>query len=188
MVFRYISGCLVLLAGLAAATPADAQCSSHLERMWHSILRDFQRNNCWPEPFLAPDRLAARAPFALMVNNGWRRQNMLAEHHFEDGSATLNEAGELKTRWTMTQAPLEHRTIYVHRANTPQQTAERIETVRQYAAQFADSGQPPVVLETAVDASGWPATRVDMIDRRWLETVPDPRLPEADSGGGATTQ
>jgi hypothetical protein len=182
MVFRSIPAFLVVLAGLAAAAPAEAQ-SSRLEYMWHSVLRDFQRNNCWPDAFIGADRLSARAPFALMVNNGWRRQNMLAEHHFAEGTATLNAAGELKIRWTMTQAPLHHRTIYVRRALSPQQTAERVDVVRQFAAQFADANQPPVVLETNLDASGWPATRVDAIDRRWIETIPNPRLPAAESGG-----
>ena len=106
MVVRSILACLVLLAVLAAAVPAEAQCSrfDRLEYMWYSVCRDFKRNNCWPEAFTPADRLATRAPFVLMVNNGWRRQNMLAEHHFEEGTATLNESGELKIRWTMTQA------------------------------------------------------------------------------------
>lgn len=184
MVFRSTLACLVVVAGLAAA-PAEAQCS-RTQSMYHSILRDFQRNNCWPSAFIGSDRYAVRAPFVLMVNNGWRRQNMLAEHHFDEGTANLNEAGELKIRWTMTQAPLHHRTIYVRRAATPEETAGRIATVREFAAAYADPSQPPVVLETTLDASGWPAARVDMIDRRWMETIPDPRLPDAEGSEEAS--
>ena len=203
MAFRYFPACLVLLVGLAATTTAEAQCASnhcstmqcncnwlhqgyaHLQGAYHDCCRDFQRNNCWPEPFLAPDRLAVRAPFVIMVNNGWRRQNLFTDRHFMGGTATLNDSGERKVRWTMTQAPLHHRTLYVRRAETPEQTAERIEAVRELATYYADSGQVPTVLETTIDDAGWPATRVDAIGRRLNETVPEPRLPDAAGSGAA---
>ncbi|MFH1918558.1 MAG: hypothetical protein ABIP48_01545 [Planctomycetota bacterium] len=178
MMVRCVSVSLILLAGLAYASPAEAQA---VQDFWHSVIRDAKRNNCWPEAFLPADRLAVRAPFALMVRNGWRRQNMLADHHFQVGGNTLNEAGELKVRWIMTEAPRHHRDIYVHRAPTPEATVARIEAVQEVALQFAGEGQLPNVLETSLDAAGWPATRVDMIDKRWVESAPDPRLPETGS-------
>jgi len=154
MTVRCVSSCLILLTGLACACPVEAQ---GLHNFCESVVRDAKRNNCWPEPFLRPDRLAVRAPFVIMVNNGWRRQNMLAEHHFEEGAGTLNQAAELKIRWIMTEAPRQHRTIYVRRANTPELTAARIAAVQEYAVQFAEEGQLPTVLETNLDAAGWPA-------------------------------
>jgi len=185
MMVRRVTACLIVLVSLSYAAPVKAQCS-RTQLFWDSVVRDWKRNNCWPDPFLRPDRHAVRAPFVLMVNNGWRRQNMVADHHFEEGTTSLNEAGELKIRWIMTEAPRHHRTIYVRRAKTPEETSARIEVVRQIAAQFAEANQTPVVLETTLDASGWPADRVDMIDRRWLESTPDPRLPSGQTDSGAS--
>lgn len=199
MMSRCVSICLIVLAlpsvghlnaplnGQAWAAPIEAQ-SSRMQIFWDSVVIDFQRNNCWPEPFVRPDRLSVRAPFVLMVNNGWRRQNMLADYHFEEGTNNLNEAGKLKIRWIMTEAPRHHRTIYVRRADTPETTAERLALVEQSAAQYVREGEHPMVLETTLDASGWPATRVDMIDRRWLDSTPDPRLPATQTGSSSSDQ
>jgi len=187
MMCRCVSTCLMVLAGLAWAAPAEAQCSA-MQMFWRSIVRDVQRNNCWPKPFVPPDRVSVRAPFVLMVNNGWRRQNLLADHHFDEETNNLNDAGKLKVRWIMTEAPPHHRTIYVRQANTPEATAERLALVEQCAAQYVREGEHPTVRETTLDASGWPAARVDMIDRRWLDSTPDPRLPAPDTGSSGSEQ
>ena len=184
MMVRRVLVCLVVLAGFAQAVPAEAQQCSAWQAFWHSVARDWKRNNCWPEAFLGPDRVAVRSPFVVMVKNGWRRQNLVADHHFEEGTATLNRSGQLKVRWIMTQAPRQHRTIYVRRAETPEDTAARIAAVQEYGVRFAEDGQLPMVLETNVDTTGWPAARVDMIDRKSLDSAPDPRLPAAGGGGG----
>lgn len=181
MMVRRVSVSLILLAGFACASPVEAQV---VHDFWDSVIRDTKRNNCWPDAFLRADRLAVRAPFALMVKNGWRRQNMLADHHFKEGGNTLNEAGELKIRWIMTEAPKHHRDIYVRRGLTPEATVARMEAVREFALQFAEEGRLPTVLETSLDAVGWPARRVDMIEKRWVESAPDPRLPESSSSSG----
>jgi hypothetical protein len=185
MTIRCVLGILVTVAGLAVPVQAQglrARCQAFVD----SVVRDFQRNNCWPEPFVRPDRQAVRIPFALMVQSGWRLQNMLTEHHFEEGATALNEAGRLKVRWIMTTAPEHHRTIAVHDADTPGGTAARVEAVEEYAAQFAADGQPVAVMETSVDAPGWPASRVDEIDRRWADTAPDPRLPAQQASSTAS--
>jgi hypothetical protein len=184
MVRRVLVG-VVILCGFAQVVPAEAQPCAWWHAFCYSVARDWRRNNCWPDPFLGPDRHAVRAPFVVMVKNGWRRQNLVGEHHFEEGTATLNQAGQLKVRWIMTEAPRQHRTIYVHRAGTDDDTAARIAAVEEFAAQFAEEGQAPAVLETNVSTAGWPAARVDMIDRRSLDSAPDPRLPEATKGESA---
>ena len=180
MVRRVLMG-LTVLAVFTQAVPADAQQCSAWHAFWQSVARDWRRNNCWPEAFVPADRLAVRAPFMVMVNNGWRRQNLVADHHFEEGTATLNRSGELKVRWIMTQAPRQHRTIYVRRAESPEDTAARIAAIQEFAVPFAEDGQLPAVRETNMDTTGWPAARVDMIDRRSLETAPDPQLPTVGS-------
>ena len=71
----------------------------------NSVARDTKRRNCWPAPFNCPDRQTVRAPFAIMVNNGWRRQNMLGDFHFEATTGQLTEAGKLKIRWIVIRGP-----------------------------------------------------------------------------------
>ena len=81
---------VLALIGLVAVTPAEA---NWLTEFAHCIARDTKRRNCWPKPFVCPDRTDVRGPLALMVSNGWRRQNMLGDHHFVDEQTALTEAG-----------------------------------------------------------------------------------------------
>jgi len=163
---------------LLAAAPTHAQDRPGFLK---SVGVDTARNNCWPEPFICPDRFAVRAPFVLMVQNGWRRQNLLAEQHFAEGDQHLNEAGQIKVRWILTEAPEQHRTLYVRRGDTPQVTAARIAAVQQLAGQVLAPGQLPDIEETSISAVGWPAERVDVLERKFESTTPEPRLPQAQS-------
>jgi hypothetical protein len=172
------------LLGLAVLLAAETAAANWLTAIPNSIARDFKRRNCWPRPFNCPDRYAARAPFAVMVANGWMRQNSLGEHHFESGGAELTEAGKLKVQWIVFQAPSRHRTIYVHRSLDPHVTAERLATVDRYSqALVIDGTSPPPVLASDDPPAGWPAQRVDAIGRKFQASMPDPRLPCAKEGG-----
>ena len=174
------------LATLACVAPARAGWFSSMvqgsKNFYRSVVRDTKHRNCWPTPFVQPDRHSARAPFALMVSNGWRRQNLLGDHHFVDQTGELTESGRIKVRWILTEAPRHHRTIYVHRATEPGMTIARIDNVQQLAAQLVPQGTLPMVLETSIPVQGWPAARADMIGRKFDASIPDPRLPEAAGG------
>jgi hypothetical protein len=128
------------LAVLCFAAPAGAGVVSSalegVEAVARSVARDIKRRNCWPEPFDAPDRYAVRSPFGVMVDNGWRRQNLLGDYHFVDQGGELTEAARIKIRWIVTEAPVQHRTIYVQAASNPQLTAARIDSVQQLTAQL----------------------------------------------------
>ncbi len=143
----------------------------------YTVVRDTKRRNCWPKPFVSADRRAVRAPFLAMVSNGWERQNMLGDHHFGEDGAQLTEAGLLKVRWILVEAPKQHRSIYVHIGEDAEQTAARIAAVQQRAAEFAINGQMPPVLESRRSDQGWPASQVDVIGRKFSAATPDPVLP-----------
>ena len=72
-------------------------------------------NKMWPWPYVCADRVAVHEPFCIMVNNGWRRQNLLGPHHFNPNTNQLTTAGELRVQWILTQAPPERRNIFVER-------------------------------------------------------------------------
>ena len=48
-----------------------------------------KRNNCWPEPFVCPDRAAARMPFCIQIANGWRSRNTIDGIYFEQNGTQL---------------------------------------------------------------------------------------------------
>ncbi len=179
-----VVGLVLIVLGLAERVVADPFCD-----VFNSVVQDTKRRNCWPEPFIGADRASVRAPFAIQVANGWRRQNMLGEFHFEPGSGQLNEAGRLKVRWILTTGPQQHRLIYVHVAEKNDETAARLAAVQQLAVQIAPNDVAPVML-TAIPDDDSPADRVDAIGRKFLSTMPSPRLAAptgSGSGGGETS-
>ncbi len=153
---------------------------------FHSIPQDTKRRNCWPQPFVCPDRQTTRLPFAVEVANGWRKQNLLDDHYFELSTGELTEAGRLKIHWIAFEAPSQHRAIFVHVAGTAEETAARMNAVQSYVAQIHPQGELPSISETTVSDDGWPADLVESISRKYQSTTPSPRLPPKDSGGGGS--
>jgi hypothetical protein len=121
-----------------------------------------------------------------MITNGWELQNLLIDQYFEDNGTRLTEAGRVRVRWIAFEAPPQHRIIYVHRSTVPEETAARVMVVQSYAAQVLH-GQPlPPILESNASVEGWPAERVDIINKKFLQSIPAPLLPAASQGGGST--
>ena len=174
-----------LLAGLSLfsfAAVASAECLSHrvvkkVSRHVHEYGRDVHRNICWPEPFLAPDRAAVYDPFAAMVHNGWRRQNLMGNHHFSPETGELTKAGELKVKWILTQVPPRYRTIYVQRGPDSVATEARIDAVNALAADVLPPNVVANVTDTHIVAEGRPADVVDYNNVRFREAAPAPALP-----------
>jgi hypothetical protein len=162
------------VAASVYSTPADAQLFHDFSR---SVVRDFKRNNCWPDPFQATDRVAVRAPFNVMVHNGWQRQNMIGDLHFDETGKQLSKAGETKVRWILTETPPHHRTIYVHRGESTEDTDTRIAAVHNFAESILPEGQTSVVHQTDIDREGLSAERVSTIIRKFHETTPPPVIP-----------
>jgi hypothetical protein len=146
---------------------------------FNGIVRDVKRRQCWPKPFTEEDQETVVAPFIIMVANGWQRQNTLDDNYFEEGTGQLSEAGRLKVRWILTQAPEQHRGVYVLRAATPAETMARIGAVNQFCAQMLPPGAAQPVELTDVTPRGWPAARVDSIGRNFEKVTPPPKLPMA---------
>jgi hypothetical protein len=153
----------------------------------HYVKSGYHRNSVWPWPHFCADRVAVREPFCIMVDNGWRRQNLLGPHHFNPDTNKLTTAGELKVRWIMTQLPPERRSIFVERSLESEITAQRVETARLYAAEMSLDGLAPQVAETHLLSEGRPASVVDNTNVRFQESLPPPVLP-ASSPGTATGQ
>ena len=176
MIVRYLAVVSMFALWFGAAT-AKAE-------WFKKAHRASRRHIDWPHPFVVPDRIAARAPFGVMINNGWRTQNTLSDEHFDEETGVLNEAGELKVRDILTYSPVEHRTVYVLQARNPQLTDIRNRSVRRFAGRLATPSDGPQVSSTKVRPRGWSADYINTIGTRYNATTPDPRLPPAQNGGG----
>lgn len=176
MIARRVAAIVFIATIFAAVSNVHAQ-FAWFHDFTDSVVTDFKRNNCNPEPFLGPDRAAVRIPFNIMVHNGWRLQNTLGDHYFNETSGELTEAGKSKIYWILNQAPEQHRTIFVQRSRSEAISNQRMELVRSMAAAYAPMGAIPRVEATVEGLAGWPADRVDQISRAFQTSAPDPRLP-----------
>ena len=171
---RIILAVLALTFVIGSAFEASAV---WIDSTVHYVRSGYRRNELWPWPYICPDRAAVREPFALMVENGWRRQNLLGPHHFDAATGKLTTAGELKVHWIMTQAPPERRGIFVERSLEASVTASRIEAARDYATRVAADGRTPQVGDTHLVSEGRPAAAVDATYTRFNESMQPPVLP-----------
>jgi hypothetical protein len=162
--------------GLAWGGQADAG----WHEFWHRVKVDTHRNNAWPEPFVTADRAAAREPFCIMANNGWRMQNTIGTYLFDD-THQLNRAGEIKLRWILTQAPLHRRAVFVLQADTQQETAVRVESVQRAISQMIPAGPLPPVMITDTEPQGASGEYLDALNRSLQSSMPTPRLPASDA-------
>ena len=170
MVGRCIIRLAITIVALGYAMPLSA---GELGEFLSNVAHDTKRRNCWPEPFVHSDRAAPRQTLAVQDSAGWERQNLLSEFHFLPGGNELTEAGRMRVQWIMNEVSEPHRQIYVHRADTPQETAARMQAVQRFVAQSPYAANVPVIESTRTD-DGWPADRIDSVSRK-----------AADCGGGS---
>lgn len=141
-----------------------------------ALARDFAEVNNWPCPYICWDREAARAPMPGMIENAWRRQNLLADYHFTSDNS-LSPAGKQKVRWILTEAPMQHRTVFVRRGENAEETVARINSIRQYADKSFPEAGPANILETYVSppgyTAGWPGAKDETLSRKFQTSLPE---------------
>ena len=171
---------------LATVQEANAVCCDDTAMY---VKQGYHANQMWPWPYVCPDRIAVREPFCIMVNNGWRRQNLLGAHHFNPDTNQLNAAGQLKVQWIMTQAPPDRRSIFVERSldHKRERPADRCPSGLRDAScrRRPHSAQ---VAETSLMFEGRPASVVDATNVKFQQTMPAPVLPAAQSTSSTTAQ
>jgi hypothetical protein len=174
---------LILGAVLASADTAQAQ---WLENFKSNCKRDFRRNEMWPEPFLQADRNATMAPFAIQTANGWRRQNLISDYHFQEATNQLTLAGETKLRFILTQMPPSRRTVFVQQGLSTEVTDARMHSVQRVSSRIVPEGMVANVVESNLPNEGWPAADIDAVTRKFIATTPDPRLPAGGISSGGS--
>jgi hypothetical protein len=182
---RILTGLLsfVAIAGIAISAKADD------EGFWHNVHVGWHRNNEWPEPFICADRGYGVAPFAVMIANGWQRQNLIGENYFEEGSKRLNHAGIERIRYILRQAPVEHRVFFVQRDLNDQITDMRVDAVQETIASLQPKGPLPDVIVSNMVPEGRSAEIVTAELNGYAKSPPTPRLSahsaSGSSGGGS---
>lgn len=133
--------------------------------------------NCqWPSLYIPPARSAINSAYCAMIANGWRRQNLLGEYHFEKDSNQLTTAGKLKAKWILTQAPQDRRNVFVERGATQEETDARIAAVHDWAASQSPTLDSVNVNGTHIVSEGHPAGAVDNIFVGFQTNQPPPVL------------
>jgi hypothetical protein len=186
------------LAAVAAVSPAFAQqglapggcsaangcygykCGPGLGAQGDTCEEAYIDNAIWPRQYIAPARRGICQATAVMVHNGWRRQNLLGKFYFNETGEKLSEAGRLKVEWIMTQAPPQRRVVYVERSMEAEMTARRTEAVQQFASNITAGGAIDVQ-ETHVRDEGHPAGAVDAVFTGFSQNQRTPQLPGASS-------
>lgn len=176
---------LLAMAAVLAASPSEA---FWLGEFYNYLETRREENARWPSQYVGQDRVAAAAPFEIMVRNGWRRQNLLGSHHFNEDCTQLSQAGKLRVQWILTQAPPEHRELFVERSIEEGVTQSRLDTVNQFAAQVVRDGVPAQAQETHILSDGRPAVTVDFVNTQFRENMPVPTLPSQQASAEPTTE
>lgn len=152
---------------------------------WHRVEVDIHRNNSWPEPFPAPDRAAARAPFGLMAAKGWQLNCTLSDQDFDPESHTVNRTGAAKIRTVLQNASPDRRAVYVLVGEDQEATAARVDSVQREIAGKVAVGAMPPVLVTDLRPTTTPAEDVASVIQRYQAAQRPPMIPSA-SGGSAS--
>jgi hypothetical protein len=183
---RRLAAIVFALTLFTAIPRAQAQHFAWFHSFTDSVVTDFKRNNCWPDPFLCPDRVTVRAPFNVMVHNGWQLQNTIGEHHFDDVTGELTEAAKNKIYWILTQAPKQHRIVYVQESREMDITVQRLQAVQALAANYAPEGTLARVETTKKQINGWTAEQVGYVSESFAASAPAPQLPAATASTSST--
>jgi len=134
-------------------------------------------NQMWPSQYVPAARRSVQNVYEIMVNNGWRRQNLLGAYHFNPDSNELTEAGKLKVKWILSQAPQHRRSIFVERGSDPSRTDARVASINHWASAMSPSVGIVDINDTHLVAEGHPAGAVDHIFVGFQTNKPAPVLP-----------
>lgn len=180
MIRRVVLALAVSFTGVGPAMSAD-----WFTNGWKGFWTDWHRNNCWPEPFVYPDRASVWTVADAQTAKGWQLQNLLGPAHFENDNEKLSPAGMAKLRNILTLNPSDYRTIYVERAWSDETTAKRLDAAQQAVSRLVQGPMPEVVVSDS-RFIGNPADYVNAINTKWMQNLPDPKLPppqSIDTGG-----
>ncbi len=174
------------ISSMPGYCPLDGYRPGPLKAFLRHVIEDWRENNCWPNGLPELDRHQVHSTLETQIQNGWRRQNLLSDFHFQPETGQLNPAGQEKLRWILWEAPEKHRMVYVARAPNASETAARMASVQKAATDLVGDRPLPPILVSELSPPGWPSSQVDAIHRKFQETTPAPRLTTPPSNSSST--
>lgn len=145
---------------------------------WSGVRLDYQRNQCWPSPFVEQDRASVRNYLDQMTAAGIRLQNTLSDHYFEtEGEqVALTRAGKLKVRQIL-MLTSDRQVVFVMRGLTQAETDTRVAAVHSALNELVGNPNATQVLVSPNQPIGRAADYIDDVYRRERASIPAPRLP-----------
>ena len=175
---------LLLLVTANSVSYGQRACGSCQPSMGDQFRAGYDANVQWPSRYTPSARNSICSAYSAMVNNGWRRQNLLGDYHFNRDTNELTHAGKLKVNWILSQAPAQRRSVFVQRAGKELETTTRLASVHDYAGKMSSVVAQVDVQDTHIVAEGHPASSVDSVFVGYEKNRLPPVLP-ASSGGGS---
>ncbi len=155
-------------------------CSQGPSSFWTT----FYRNTRWPSPFKLQDIDAVTSYFAVQRENGWKMHNTVGHVLFDAQSNGLTDAGRNHIRSILTDNPIDRRVIFVLQGQSPQQTAQRVESVQLAVSALIPAGELPAIYITDRDAPGSSGAAHTALTRARMTSMPSPRLPSFHASQG----
>jgi len=183
------AGALLVLGTASSISFAQQSCRQcQPPSLGQKFCAGYDANVYWPRLYIPPARRSVCATYNAMVNNGWRRQNLLGDYHFNNDTNELTSAGKLKVNWILSQAPVERRNVFVQRGSKSLQTTARLSAVHDYADNMSPSVGQIEVNDTHIVAEGHAASSVDSVFVGYEANRLPPVLPASTAGGGSSGQ
>jgi hypothetical protein len=158
---------------------------------WQNFKTDWHRNNCWPKPFVYPDRASVVNFNMVQINKGWQATNLLGAPHFDADGSKLSPAGLTKIRMILTQNPTQYRNVFVERGMTDEVTSRRLAVAQQAVNELArgpysevvvsDMMLPTSTAESVNSANNWLTGYMQSMPKITTEA-----FQSADSSGGGS--
>ncbi len=178
---------LMLACGASQAQAQNAQYGLYNSpTVAEACRRGCEANRMWPNQYIPAARRSVYSSYDAMINNGWRRQNLLGAYHFNPETQELTDAGKLKVNWILSQAPQHRRGIFVERGRDLSRTATRVASVHEWAASISPSVGSVEVNDTHLVAEGHQAAAVDRIFVGFHTNQRPPVLP-VDQGSSSSS-
>jgi hypothetical protein len=150
------------------------------------LIDQYHYAHYWPYPLTCQDRGSIYAMLAAQAANGWVAETTLYDQHFDAETNTLNEAGRMQLRWILLHAPPEYRAAFVAATDDPQASQVRLASVQGVATEMTGPDNLPRIELRTTQQLGTSAQDMDLIRRKWISTIPTPRIPYKSVIGGTT--
>lgn len=140
------------------------------------LIDQYYAEHYWPYPYTCEDRASVRGPIDQQTANGWIVETTLYGQHFDNETNAINQAGKMHLRWILLHAPPQYRAAFVATGETPAISQARMASVQAAATEMAGTDNVPPIMLRATQAIGTSAEERDLSRRKWLATIPAPRI------------